>query len=180
MPRPARFRYVSSGTLFVFMDLLVVRHAIAEDSSDDDAHRRLTAEGKQKMKQGAKGLRNLVPRIDLLATSPLTRAVETAQILAETYDGPKPVVAPVLAPGQRPDALAAWLETQATHATVAVVGHDPGLSIAVSWLVSAAERPIIELKKGGACLLVFGERIGAGEGLLRWLVTPRLLRDLRD
>lgn len=162
------------------MELLVLRHGIAEDHAEEDAQRRLTAEGKQKMKQGAKGLRTLIPRIDLLATSPLARAVETAEILAEVYDGQDPVVTPVLAPGQGPQAVAAWLETQAAHGTVAIVGHEPALSTAVSWLVAGVERPIIELKKGGACLVGFGARIGAGEGLLQWLVTPRLLRELRD
>ena len=62
------------------MQLLVIRHAIAVEREDfartgkDDRLRPLTDEGRKKMKQGAKGLRQLAPRIDLLATSPLTRA----------------------------------------------------------------------------------------------------------
>lgn len=159
-----------------------MRHAIAGDREEwarthkDDASRPLTKAGRRKMKEGAKGLRALVPALDVLATSSLTRALETAQILAAEYKGPEPVTVPALAPGQRPDAVAAWLRAHSGQKTVAVVGHDPGLSIAVSWLTAGVERPILELGKGGACLLQLPERIDAGEGLLLWLLRPAHLR----
>ena len=53
-------------------------------TSDD--LRPLTADGKRDMREAARGLRNVVPRLDLLATSPLVRAIETAEILGATYD----------------------------------------------------------------------------------------------
>src|SRR2546425_8241878 len=73
--------------------LLVVRHAIAEDreayarSHRDDAARPLTSEGRRKMEGVALGLRQLVPTIDLLAASPFRPALETAEIIAQTYVG---------------------------------------------------------------------------------------------
>ena len=75
------------------MHLLVLRHAVAEEREDfartgrDDRLRPLTDEGRKKMKQGARGLRSLVPGIDLLATSPLTRAAQTGAILDAVYGG---------------------------------------------------------------------------------------------
>src|SRR5260370_31816632 len=144
------------------MNLLVVRHAIAEDpatwSGRDDTQRPLTGEGKRKMKKAAKGLRALVDTLDVLATSPLTRARETADILSAAYDERQPVIVPALAPGQRPEALADWLSKEVEHDAVAVVGHEPGLSLTVSWVIAGVARPVLELKKGAACLLALPER----------------------
>src|SRR5215467_7301505 len=75
------------------MDLLVIRHARAQEpkkfgaTGQDDAARPLTAEGIRRMKKAARGLRSLVPSIDFLISSPIRRAVETAQIIAEAYGG---------------------------------------------------------------------------------------------
>jgi phosphohistidine phosphatase len=165
------------------MQLLVVRHAIAEErekwASRDDRLRPLTDDGRKKMKEVAKGLRGLMPRLDILATSPLTRAQQTAEILAKIYESMDIVTVDALAPGQRPPALATWLRTQALHKTVAVVGHEPGLGAAVSWLAAGTERSFVELGKGGACLLELGERIDAGEAMVLWALRPSQLRALR-
>lgn len=166
------------------MQLLIVRHAIAEERETwaprDDSLRPLTADGKKKMKESAKGLRALVPKIDLLATSPLTRAMQTAQILSKVYDKPEPTVADVLSPGQRPAAVVAWLRTQSGGAnkTVAVVGHEPGLGSLGTWLCAGIERSFLDLGKGGACLVELAERIEAGEAMLAWVLRPSQLRRL--
>jgi len=168
------------------MNLLVVRHAIAEDAAEwargggDETTRPLTSEGKKKMKKHAAALRRLVPDLDLLATSPFTRAAETAQILSAVYDKKRPVVVPVLAPGHGSAAVTAWLQTQSAHDTVALVGHEPGLSSCVSWLIAGLERSALELKKGGACFLSLPEKIEKGGGILTWLLTPSQLRELED
>jgi phosphohistidine phosphatase len=163
------------------MDLLVIRHAIAVDPSDstDDDSRPLTAEGKKKMRQGAQGLRQSVPQIDVLATSPLTRAVETAEIVSEAYEDLARVVVPALAPGHPASAVAEWLETQRKHHVVAVVGHEPGLSRMVSWFLTGTERSIIELKKGAACLLTFSGGVSAASASLVWALAPSQLRALK-
>ena len=167
------------------MQLLVVRHAIAEDPAAyarhhrDDAGRPLTPEGRKKMRQAADGLRSLVPEIDLLATSPLTRVIQTADILAAAYDGLEPVQVPALSPGEPVATLATWLEKERRHQTVAIVGHEPGLSQTVSWLLAGGERSFIEIKKGAVCLLEFANDIGAGTALLHWALTSSQLRELR-
>ena len=167
------------------MNLVVVRHAIAEDAAayarlhTDDAGRPLTPEGRKKMKQAARGLRALVPTLDVLATSPLTRAVQTADILAAEY-GLTPVVATALSPGQPIAAVAAWLEDHRRHDAVGIVGHEPGLSQLVSWCLAGTDRSFVELKKGAACLLEFGGEIGPGAATLRWALAPSHLRTLQD
>lgn len=167
------------------MNLLVVRHAIAEDPAEyardhpDDAGRPLTSEGIRKMKRAARGLRSLVPELDLLATSPLTRARETAEILAGVYKPVTPVVVSALAPGQPLADLRSWLEGARRYDAVAIVGHEPALSRGVSWLLAGGDRSFVELKKGAACLLAIPDVVGAGCATLCWALTPAQLRDLK-
>lgn len=164
------------------MQLLVVRHGIAEEQEDwaprDDALRPLTDDGKKKMKEAAKGLRSLVPRIDFLASSPLTRAMQTATILSKAYETSQPATVDALVPGQRPPAFADWLRQHLARKTVAVVGHEPSLGSIVSWLAAGSERSFVELGKGGACLLELGAKAEAGEAMLLWVLRPSHLRAL--
>ena len=164
--------------------LLVVRHAIAEDAAEwarnhpDDAGRPLTSEGKKKMKRVVEALRALVPEIQLIATSPFTRAVQTAEILAAAYDGLDPVVVPVLAPAQSADDVTRWLIGERRHDTVAIVGHEPGLGRVTSWLLSKSERSFVEIKKGAALLLSFPDTVDVAAATLLWSLTPAQLRGL--
>ncbi len=82
------------------MDLYLLRHAIAEERSNDgsDSARALTPEGAEKMRIGARGLQRLGVHLDRLLTSPLTRARETADIVGAALNiAPETVGA--LAPG---------------------------------------------------------------------------------
>jgi len=68
------------------MDLYIIRHAIAEslgkENEFSDDRRALTEEGRDRMREIAKGLHRLGAEFDLILTSPLVRAVETAQVVA--------------------------------------------------------------------------------------------------
>lgn len=164
------------------MKLLVIRHAIAMDrdefaeSGEPDDRRPLTKAGAKRMRRGAKGLREIVDGIDLLATSPYTRAVETAEIVSDEFGIGPAEVAPSLVPDVRFDEFEAWARTYADRDVLAIVGHEPHLSGLVMWLMTGHGDSRIELKKGGACLLEFGSSIRRGSGMLLWLLTPRQLR----
>jgi phosphohistidine phosphatase len=168
------------------MKVLVIRHAIAEDSltfaktGREDGARPLTKEGRAKMREGAAGLVRLVPRLDVLATSPLARAMETAEIVAKAYGPAGPRVAQVaaLTPTKPVNALLHWLQGQPAAATVAVVGHEPHLGVFVSWLLTGLQESFVELKKGSACLLEFEQDVKAGRARLLWAMKPSHLRDL--
>jgi phosphohistidine phosphatase len=165
------------------MRLLLLRHAIAEERDDfartgkDDQLRPLTDDGRKRMKQGARGLRTVVPEIDLLATSPLTRAAQTASIVDSVYGGLNEVEIEELAPEAGAADFLRWLRKQSA-ATVAVVGHEPSISLVLSYLLTGTERRIFSFRKGGACLLDFAGDIGAGTATLLWALTPAQLRDL--
>lgn len=169
------------------LKLLLVRHAIAEEKEDfaltgkDDRLRPLTAEGRKKMKQNARGLRELVPDIDLLATSPLTRAAQTAAILDSVYGGLREVEIAELEPDAEPDAFLRWLRRQKAG-TVAAVGHEPGMSLLLARLLTGADRKLFAFRKGGACLLELpgGRRAIAGSATLLWALTPSQLRGLAE
>lgn len=165
------------------MQLLVIRHAIAEDrdawaaSGRDDSDRPLTQEGRRRMRRGARGLRRILPQLPLLATSPLLRARETAAIVNAVYEGdPATEETLILVPSARLTDFIPWLAERAERSIVGVVGHEPHLSTLVSWLLTGRTQPILKLRKGAACLISFEERIASGAGTLDWLLSPGQLR----
>jgi phosphohistidine phosphatase len=166
------------------MQLLVIRHAIAEDrdafasSGRDDSERPLTAAGRDKMRRVAAGLRRAVPQVDLLAASPYVRAMQTAELVAEAYGIEAIKKVDALVPDAPLQQFLAWLERKASADVVAIVGHEPHLGELVTWLMSGLPESRVEMKKGGAGLLEFHGQPGAGVGVLRWLMTPGQLRDL--
>ncbi|MBW8873369.1 MAG: histidine phosphatase family protein [Acidobacteria bacterium] len=167
------------------MKLLLLRHAIAEEQEDfartgkDDRLRPLTDEGRKKMKQGARGLKQVLPGIDLLATSPLTRAAQTAAIVDSVYGGLAEVEIEELSPEATPTDFLRWLRKQKAE-TLAAVGHEPSISLILSWLLTGSERRLFAFRKGGACLLEFSGEVGAGTATLLWALTPGQLRDLAE
>jgi phosphohistidine phosphatase len=168
------------------MKLLLVRHAVAEPrveeggTQPDDALRALTARGRRRMEEIARALAWLSDPPDVLASSPLVRATETAAILADAFEGVTPVSVPELEPGAGPEAVVKWLRHLPADHTVAAVGHEPDLSITASWLIAGRKDPVLTFKKGGACLIDLEDGVGQGAATLRWLLTPKQLRALRD
>jgi phosphohistidine phosphatase len=168
------------------MKLLVVRHGPAGDRTEfaatgkPDDLRPLTDAGRKKVRRAARGLRALVGAVDVLAASPLTRARETAEILAGRLGGVEVATVTELSPETQPDALVPWLRAQDQGATVAVVGHEPHLGFLVGWLLTGRHASFVELKKGGACLLEFDDPPSAGGAVLVWAMAPRHLRALGE
>ena len=163
------------------MQLLVIRHAIAmtreafASLDTDDARRPLTHEGRRKMAAGAKGLCDLVPSLDVLASSPFVRAHQTAVIVAECFGEVPIVTTSTLEPDAPPDRFLTWLHSLEGD-VVAVVGHEPHLGMLVTWLLTGLEDSRLPLKKGGACLLDLAARPRKGEAMLKWALTPSQLR----
>jgi phosphohistidine phosphatase len=165
------------------MTLYIMRHGTAEAASPngDDAARRLTPSGKEKIRQAAGGLRALKIAISLILTSPLERAAETAETVAETLGNgvPRPEVLADLAAGTAPAEIAAALRHFREHKDLLIVGHEPSLSRLASLLLTgSAEAMGIRLKQGGCIALDFPESITRGGAQLRWMLTQRQLRRL--
>lgn len=163
------------------MKLLVVRHGAAMEREDfastgeSDDLRPLTDEGKAEMKLIAAGLRSEVEALDVLATSPLLRARQTAEIIAEAYGLGVPEIVDSLRPGGSLEDFVSWCAGLGDKKVIAVAGHEPHLGTLVTWLLGGGSESHIRLKKGGACLVEFDSQPQRGAGMLNWLLTPRQL-----
>lgn len=168
------------------MQLLVIRHAIAEEreefaaSGRDDSERPLTKHGKRQMKRVARGLRRFVTSIDVLGASPLVRAQQTAAIVAEAYHGIPVATVPSLAPESTPEAFADWLGRQRIAEVVGAVGHDPHLGMLVTWLLAGRVEPRVDIEKGGVVALAVEGAPRAACATLLWALTPGMLLRLGD
>ena len=168
------------------MKLILIRHGKAEDretiaeGGNDDALRSLTPEGRRKMKAAARGLRKLYPKIDLLATSPLARAVQTAEIVYKAYgDTPQFIELDLLAGDTPPENLIAWLKDHDLGAAaVAMVGHEPSLGRWIGFFTTGGEKSFVAMKKGAVCVIDFPGPPAAGNGVLVGLFQSGDLRKI--
>jgi phosphohistidine phosphatase len=161
-------------------ELLIVRHAIAEDRDParfaDDSARPLSAAGAERFARAARGLGRLAPGVELVLSSPYARAWQTAEILEHEAGWPAPercaALEAICSAGDALGALAGRPER-----SVAVVGHEPQLSELASLLLAGDESAArLELKKGGVALLACPGGPRPGTAVLRWSATPKLLR----
>ena len=160
------------------MRLFFLRHGKAEEHSASlrDYDRRLTGEGIEEMKRAASGLATIVDGMDIVVSSPLPRALETARIAATALKLPEDrlVVSDKLASGAFGiGELQAILAKTPVDRRVLLVGHEPDFSIVVRRLTGAA----IEMKKAGLAL-VECDRPEPDSGVLCWLLTSRHLQSL--
>ncbi|HEY6419221.1 MAG TPA: phosphohistidine phosphatase SixA [Candidatus Binataceae bacterium] len=162
------------------MILYVLRHATAEEAGDDGA-RKLTARSSEKMRDAADGMRALGLKFEVILTSPLVRAAETAEIVAAAYaNTPAPQVLPALATGVAAAEVVTALKPFARYSDVMIVGHEPQLSELGSMLLSgSAEVVHIRLKQGSCIALELPARFDRGGAELRWMMTARQLRRSR-
>ena len=171
------------------MNLYVLRHAIAaepgehglpEDLSDGD--RPLTTAGKRRLRRSIPGMQAAGVRFDRAITSPLLRAMQTAQVVMREMHVPadRLVVSRQLSPGAGHKHLVRELAALAKHhKDVMIVGHEPSLSELIGLLCAGRTSVSIRLKKGGLAKLE-ATRIRHGRcATLLWLLTPRQLRAVR-
>ncbi len=137
------------------MELLLIRHAKAEDHGHPmgDGARALTEKGRlQSRKVGAfLGREGLVP--DLILSSPLVRARETAEIVAESSGADAPVLQEWLACGmQAEEALVELAAYDSSCRRVAIVGHEPDFSGLVAHVLGSTVG-WVRVKKASVILL---------------------------
>ena len=156
------------------MRLLVVRHgtAVAPDTPGlADADRPLTIDGARRFRVTALAIARAVPVPDVLLTSPLRRAQETAALLAEAW---RDIVAAVREPAlssSSVDAIRAAVARHETRATVVLVGHEPTLPALVAELMDVDSSEAIAFAPGAAALLDVTSTARGG-GRLVWFLPP--------
>ncbi len=167
------------------MTLYLLRHGIAEPAGHGDPardpHRALTPEGRRRIREIARGLRRLGVAPDLLLTSPLVRARQTAELVAEALDRADALEeTPHL--GVPPDspALVRELNHRRPRPTsILLVGHEPHLSEFTGWLIAGKAGAGLVFKKGGLARLDVPTLLAGGRcARLEWLLPPQVLRRL--
>ena len=167
------------------MELYILRHAIAVERGtkgyDDDTQRPLTPKGERKMRRIAKGMKKLGLSFDLILSSRLTRARQTAQIVAETFEAVERLkFSGHLAPdGETEDLIHDLKRLYHRSNSVVLVGHEPYLSGLMGTLLTGKSALDVNFKKGGLCLLTVDSLRYGRCATLEWLLTPRQITRLR-
>ena len=162
------------------MILYIVRHAWAGRYGDpqwpDDSQRPLTEEGRRRFARLVAELAGRSFQPEVVATSPLVRCVQTAEIIAEEVAGePEVVQHDALVPGGDPQRILKWTARRADqYQQIAWVGHAPDVGRMTAALIGGSGG-WIRLGKGSVACIRFHESLRAGEGELRWLATAKVL-----
>jgi len=162
------------------LELLILRHGEAGNRSSSvnkDFGRDLTASGRTTMEVVATSINGLKLMVDKIATSPLARARESAEIVAKALKKEKDLeVWDELKPeGQTAD-LYRRLSKLKGESSILLVGHEPYLSGLISELISGSKGTQIILKKSGMAKVVVISLGAKPSGQLKWLLTPRQLK----
>jgi phosphohistidine phosphatase len=174
------------GKLTGPMELFLLRHGEAGKRvpvASRDAERGLTEAGKQEIREVGDSLAGLELKFDLVATSPLKRAKETASIVNKSLDRKGPVEDwAELSPEGSKEALVKRLGKLKAGSSVLLVGHEPYLTTLVGQLAGRGGKADggirVVLKKGGLARLSVTGTGGKLTGELRWLLTPKQIRKM--
>lgn len=157
-------------------ELYVIRHGIADDAADhggSDEQRQLTKKGKDRVKKVARFLNSEGTELGLVLSSPLARALETAEIVKEECSRSGDVViTDLLKPGGSYDDLVGLINGTGGDESVAIVGHEPFLSGFVSYCLSRSRQPYVRMKKAAVALLTYEGSLKPGDCELAWLMGP--------
>lgn len=163
------------------MNIYLLRHGKAHNVDpkaypDDD--RPLTDEGIQKMERAAGRMTVVAEPFDIIVSSPLKRAFQTAEIVSAAMGYKKRLTLhDALLPGSTVEKCFGLIEELAHNRSLLLVGHEPILSRFISSLLGA-ESVIVEMKKGALCKIECRGLPGIDAGMLKWHLTSRQLRSI--
>jgi phosphohistidine phosphatase len=159
------------------MRVTLIRHGEAGDDAPSDDQRALTERGRADARRVGRALDRHGVRFDAVVSSPLVRAVQTAEIVVAAMDRKLRVtISDALVPEVAPDRALRLLVSLAHLESVALVAHEPILSRLAGELVGESKFPA--LKKSEALRIRLPD--GPGKpGVLRWRVDPHTGRRKR-
>jgi phosphohistidine phosphatase len=160
--------------------LYLIRHGIAgpADSTTNDADRQLTDDGVRKMKRAASGLKRLGVVPDVILSSPLRRAEQTAAAVASILDpGCAVTIYPPLAPGNAVKDVLRGLGHHRGARHIMLVGHQPDLGELASHLLTGSTGIVpLPFKKGAVAAIQVASLPPRAPGSLEWFMAPGQLR----
>jgi phosphohistidine phosphatase len=159
------------------MELLLLRHGKAEAHGlpAGDAERALLGKGIDQARRVGEYLRlaGLLPEIVL--TSPMVRAKQTAEHFCKAAQLPGPVIQSWLTIGMHPDVALRELSAFFEFKRVCIVGHEPDFSSLIAW-VTNGEGGAVEVRKGAIALLEI--KPPSRSGILRFVIPQRMMQPL--
>ena len=167
-----------------------MRHGYAGNHLSDpikDAKRQLTVSGKKEVVEIAKSLKKLGVKFNIIFSSPLARAFQTAKIIAEEYKLTEQIEqSEELQPNGSKDFLYNKLRKLNIDSVILIVGHEPYLSSMINDIISNNDTDRnynkntknIILKKAGLSRIKITSTVPKLKGELRWLLTPRILKKI--
>ena len=160
-----------------------MRHGDAGNRLSDpikDTKRQLTVSGKKEVVQIAKSLKKLGVKFNIIFSSPLSRAFQTAKIIAEEYKFTKQIEqSEELKPNGSKVFLYNKLSKLNIDSVILIVGHEPYLSSMINDIIANNKNSNnIILKKAGLSRIKITSTVPTLKGELRWLLTPRILKKI--
>jgi phosphohistidine phosphatase len=180
-PGPSIKTLITLQVTCVIVELFILRHGKAEARATgiNDADRALTGQGREEIKKTGLWTITMGYTFDVIATSPLKRAMETAKIIGlTTKQEDKIQVWDLLSPGGNLDELSRQIASVGSDSSVLIVGHEPMLSIVLSRIISGNDWTSVVLAKGAFVRIknvTFHERLS---GDLHSLITPKQISSL--
>jgi phosphohistidine phosphatase len=156
------------------MNIYLIRHGDAEKASTHkkDSERKLTPEGENKTKVSAEGWKLLIPQFSHIISSPLMRALQTAEIIAGVFKFPGNIIVDKrLISGSKTEGLID-IGNEILGAEMAFVGHEPDFSEHVSHLISNSGAQV-EFKKGMIAKISFNGKMKMSRGVLEFLIPVK-------
>jgi phosphohistidine phosphatase len=164
------------------MELFVLRHGEAgQRSPSSDRTRPLTSAGKAEVIEIAKALKTIGLKFDLVVTSPLKRAYDTAMIVSDVFNiGSKVQVWNELAPEGKKTDVYNKISQLREEFSVLIVGHQPLLGEMVNDIIHKSKSSPCNflLKKGGIVRIRLLRKSNIPKGELKWLLSPRVLKNI--
>jgi phosphohistidine phosphatase len=165
------------------MNLYLMRHGVAVERTSvsdlDDDHRPLTPDGKRKVRRIARALRSLGCSFDMILSSPLLRARQTADIVADECGNEIVRLDDNLRPGRTTAGFLQCLDSDCVSLdSVLVVGHEPDLGQLTGILLDRNPAMDVRIRKGGVVRLRIDRTVMGGTVSLEWVLPPRVLLQL--
>lgn len=158
------------------MLLYILRHAEAEQKIIADYERRLTAYGHEQAKTMGRFCRQYDIFPELILTSPVVRAKQTAEEVMTILEKGELIEVPWMACGMRSETALQELRTYKNFKSIMIVGHEPDLSRFIAFLLGVKDNAAIEIAKSSLAT-VFFKKLEPGSGVLKSLFPVELIHE---
>jgi phosphohistidine phosphatase len=158
------------------MEIYILRHGIAEEAQagKPDSERALTEEGRHKLRQVLERAATAGAEPTLILSSPYRRAVETARLASQLLECGEMLKTQALLPNSAPEDVWQEIRTHRQEKSLLLAGHEPLLSQVAAYLLGAPGMQI-DMKKAGLLRIDQDGFHGPPRGVLKWMLTPRLI-----